>query len=86
HGTVVFDNFVRPGVEENTPHLERFGAKIIRGDVRNPQDFERLPKVDAIINLAANPGIPWSMKWPLYDFNINLYGALNLLELARKLE
>ncbi|NIT29407.1 MAG: NAD-dependent epimerase/dehydratase family protein, partial [Candidatus Aminicenantes bacterium] len=36
HGTVVFDNFVRPGVEENTPHLERFGAKIIRGDVRNP--------------------------------------------------
>lgn len=85
HGVVVFDNFVRPGVEENVVHLEKFGAEIVRGDVRNSQDFERLPKVDAIINLAANPGIPWSMKWPLYDFKVNLEGALNLLELSRRL-
>lgn len=84
HGVTVFDNFVRPGVEENVQHLERFGAKIVRGDVRFAGDLDRLPKVDAIINLAANPGIPWSMKWPLYDFSVNLQGALNLLELARK--
>lgn len=84
HGVVVLDNFVRPGVEENIVHLNRFGAKIVRGDVRCPEDLDRLPRIDAIINLAANPGIPWSMKWPIYDFKINTLGALNLLELARK--
>lgn len=83
HGVTVFDNFVRPGVEENAPYLEKFGARIVRGDVRSVEDLGRLPKVDAIINLAANPGIIWSMKWPLYDFNVNALGALNLLELAR---
>lgn len=84
HGVVVFDNFVRPGVEENVPYLAKFGAKIIRGDIRFTDDLARLPKIDAIINLAANPGIPWSMKWPLYDFSVNALGALHLLELARK--
>ncbi len=84
HGVVVFDNFVRPGVEENLVHLKKFGAQVIRGDVRSFHDLSRLPKVDAIINVAANPGIPWSMKWPLYDFKVNAMGALNLLELARK--
>lgn len=84
HGVVIFDNFVRPGVEDNIAYLKKIGAKVVRGDVRFSNDLDRLPKVDAIINLAANPGIPWSMKWPLYDFSVNAYGALNLLELARK--
>lgn len=82
---VIFDNFVRSGVEENAAYLKKLGAKVIRGDVRSSEDFQRLPKVDAIINLAANPGIPWSIKWPLYDFSVNALGALNLLELARRL-
>lgn len=83
HGVTVLDNIVRPGVEENLTYLKKFGANVVRGDVRNFVDLERLPKADAIINLAANPGIPWSMKWPLYDFNVNALGALNLLEYSR---
>jgi len=80
---VIFDNFVRDGVEENARYLEKLGAEIIRGDVRSQDDLERVPKVDAVINLAANTGIPWSIKWPLYDFSVNALGALNLLEFSR---
>ncbi|MBC8484709.1 MAG: NAD-dependent epimerase/dehydratase family protein, partial [Bacteroidetes bacterium] len=47
------------------------------------KDFKGLPNVDAVINLAANPGIPWSIENPIYDASTNLMGALNVLEFAR---
>lgn len=79
--TVLFDNLVRKDSEQN---LYKAKGEYIRGDIRLPHDFERLPKdIDAIINLAANPGIPWSIQWPTYDFSVNAGGALNVLEYAR---
>lgn len=81
HKVVIFDSLIREKTEENLGIVE---ATLIRGDVRNPEDFERLPNnIDAIVNLAANPGIPWSIAWPLYDFKINALGALHVLEYAR---
>lgn len=81
---IAFDNFIRKDTEENILHLVQAGVEIIRGDVRNLEDFLRLPKtVDEIINLAANPGIPWSLDYPLYDFKTNALGALNILEYSR---
>lgn len=80
HKVVLFDSLVRKGSEENIGIVD---AEFIRGDVRNPEDFHRLPKIDAIINLAANPGIPWSIDNPLYDFNVNAGGAFNLLEYSK---
>lgn len=79
HTPVVFDSFVRRGVEENIIPSVQY----IRGDIRNPEDLRELPRVDRIINLAANPGVPWSISYPLYDFNVNALGALNILEYAR---
>lgn len=79
HTPVVFDSFIRNGTEGNI--LDN--VEYIRGDIRNTEDFERIPEVDAIINLAANPGVPWSMSWPLYDFHCNALGALNVLDYAR---
>jgi len=81
---IVFDNLVRVGVEENADIILDMGAKVVRGDVRNTEDFVGLPKVDAVINLAANPGIPWSIANPVYDFKTNSLGALNVLEYANK--
>src|SRR3990167_3820978 len=79
-----FDSLIRIHTEENAHILENSKVEIIRGDVRNPQDFERLPsKIDGIIHLAANPGIPWSISWPLFDFTTNAVGTLNVLEFAR---
>jgi CDP-paratose 2-epimerase len=80
HTPIVFDSFIRKGTEHNIqPDVE-----YIRGDVRNLHDFERIPtNIDGIINLAGNPGVPWSMTWPLYDFSVNALGALHVLEFAR---
>src|SRR6185369_2326510 len=58
--------------------------EFVWGDVRNADDFDRVPYVDAIIHLAANPGIPWSIQWPTYDFETNAKGTLNALEFSRK--
>lgn len=81
---VVMDNLVRKGVTENIPILEQFGCDIRWGDVRNAEDFKAIPDVDAVINLAANPGIPWSIENPIYDAHTNMMGALNVFEFARK--
>lgn len=79
-----FDSLIRPLTEENLPVLDQYGVEVIRGDVRNPEDLERIPKgAEGIINLSANPGIPWSLNWPMYDFKINSLGALNVLEYAK---
>jgi len=81
HQVIIMDSLARIGSEEN---LYIANATYIRGDIRNQEDFERLPKnIDAIINLAANSGVPWSFSYPLYDFKINALGALHVLEYAR---
>lgn len=81
---IAFDSFIRPYTEENAKVLMDAGIIIIRGDTRNQHDLERLPKkAFGIIHLAANPGIPWSIKWPLYDFTVNALGTLHILEFAR---
>lgn len=92
HDVIAMDNLHREEVINNLRWLEDFnhtlvkdrGFQFIWGDVRNQDDFDRIPKVDAIIHLAANPGVPWSIKWPTYDFDTNARGTLNALEFARK--
>ncbi len=81
---IAFDSLIRPLSEENLPILEKAGVEILRGDVRNSQDLERLPKsIDGLIHLGANPGIPWSIAWPVFDFTTNALGSLNVLEYSR---
>lgn len=83
HEVVAFDNFVRPLTEENIPVLKEAGVKIIRGDIRNYEDFEKFGEVDAIIHLAGQCGIPYAQINPLYDFEVNAKGTINVLEYAR---
>lgn len=83
----IFDSLIRPLTEENLPVLKDAGVTIFRGDIRNDQDFQRFEeangKPDAIIHLAGNPGIPWSIAHPKYDFEVNALGTINVLERAR---
>lgn len=82
---VGMDSLIRKKSEENIPVLEKAGATIIRGDVRSKEDFNRIPgDIDAIIHLAANPGVPWSIEYPLYDFETNARGTFNALEFAKE--
>lgn len=84
---IAFDSFIRKGVEENIRVLEEAGVSIFRGDIRNKEDFVRLsteyPHIGAIIHLAGNPGIPWSIDYPVYDFEVNTIGTINVLEFAK---
>ena len=84
HEVVAFDNFVRPLVEENIPVLKKAGVKIVRGDVRNKIDFDKLPFApDGIVHLAGQCGIPYAQISPQYDFEVNAFGTLNVLEYSR---
>lgn len=87
HTVVGMDNLHREAVVDNLHWLQKtHGDKFqfVWGDIRNRDDFERLPKVDAVIHMAGQCGVPWSTMWPQYDFETNAYGTLNALEFARK--
>lgn len=84
HEVIAFDNLVRPQTEENITILQNHGVKIVRGDIRNKVDLDKLPWYpDAIIHLAGQCGIPYSLISPLYDFEVNTVGVLNILDYAR---
>ncbi len=81
------DNFSRPGSELNRSSLHRLGIAIIHGDVRNPSDLEALPKVDWIIDSAANPSVLAGIDGKSSSRQLvehNLYGTVNLLEHCRR--
>ncbi|MBI3577102.1 NAD-dependent epimerase/dehydratase family protein [Candidatus Gottesmanbacteria bacterium] len=85
HRVTAFDNLIRPGVSQN---LIRFRGvryyKFVKADIRKKTDFKKIPRtIDVIINLGANPSVPKSIADPLYDFEINVVGHLNVLEYAR---
>jgi len=92
YDVTVFDSFIRKGTEDNARLLESKAEteeypgrlRIIRGDIRNVEDLQRIRTVsECIINFAANPGVPWSMQYPQYDFHTNATAVQNLLEFAR---
>ncbi len=81
---IAFDNLIRPGVESNI--LEHEDYTFINGDTRKLKDLKEVFKehqIDAVIHLSANPGIPWSIKDPLYDFKQNAEATVNILEMSR---
>lgn len=82
---IAFDNLIRPGVESNI--LEHENYKFIKGDTRNIKEIEKVfkdYKIDGIVHLSANPGIPWALRDPMYDFKQNAEGTINVLEMARQ--
>ena len=54
---VGLDNFSRKGSELNISELTKFGVELIRGDIRSQSDIDALPKVDWVIDCAANPSV-----------------------------
>lgn len=69
----------------NKNFLEQLGVKVTSGDIR---DFRRLERYahdsDYIINCAAQPTMTLSSEAPMLDFETNVVGTLNILEVARK--
>lgn len=79
----VYDD-LSTGKIENVKDLPK-PVEFIKGDVRNIEMLEEIiGELDLIFHLAAQVSVPYSMENPLKDFEINAYGTLNVLELARK--
>jgi CDP-paratose 2-epimerase len=69
----------------NWEYLKQYGnLKLVKGDIRS---FEQVREVardgDVIIHVAAQVAVTTSIANPRIDFEINMLGTFNILELAR---
>jgi CDP-paratose 2-epimerase len=81
------DNFIRSGSEINREALRNRGVKLVHGDIRCSSDLEMLPAVDWIIDAAANASVLAGVDGQTSSRQLvehNLYGTVNILELAKK--
>lgn len=84
---IILDSLARPGVAQNLAWLQaRHGDRVVPmvADVRDRQAVEAVAReADAIFHLAAQVAVTASLTNPREDFEINLTGAINVLEAAR---
>ena len=84
----ILDSLARPGVERNLAWLKsRHGDKIdcTVADIRDRRVVERAAEgVDAVFHLAAQVAVTTSFTDPVEDFEVNVGGAINLLEALRR--
>lgn len=79
------DNLSRKGSELNKLRLVEAGIECITGDVRYAETFTPFDSVDLIIDCAAEPSVLAGKDGsPLYALETNLWGTVNMLELARR--
>jgi nucleoside-diphosphate-sugar epimerase len=68
------------GLESKANRLERLGAEVIIGDVRDEETVKAaVIGCDAVVHLAAQVSVPRSMESPEETFEINVGGTSNLL-------
>ncbi len=87
HEITGFDNFIRPGSETNRAELKRIGVKLFHGDLRAASDLETLPKVDWVIDAAANPSVLAGVDGRTSSRQLvehNLGGTVNMLEFCKQ--
>ena len=87
---LVYDNLSRPGVEKNARWLrEQHGERvqIEVADVRDPHALGRaVARAAQVFHFAAQVAVTSSLTNPVYDFEVNARGTLNVLEAIRAQE
>lgn len=81
-----FDNFIRPGSEQNRLTLGRKGIRISHADLRLASDVDALPDADWVIDAAANPSVLAGVDGRTSSRQLvehNLSGSINLLEYCK---
>lgn len=81
------DNLSRPGSWLNRASLQALDIRVFHGDIRVASDLEVLPKVDWIIDAAANPSVLAGVDGKTSSLQLvqhNLQGTINLLEYCKK--
>jgi CDP-paratose 2-epimerase len=88
HEVVVFDSLVRPGVEDNLAWLRERHPGRVRPVVADLRDTAALRRVvddaDVVFHLAAQVAVTTSLADPMLDFEVNLRGTVQLLDLVRQ--
>lgn len=77
---IVIDNLYSGQLENIKKHKHNKNFRFVKGDIRNFRLARQLVKeVDAVLNLAAIVSVPQSIEKPLLVNEVNVKGALNLL-------
>src|SRR3954470_7138460 len=81
------DNLSRGGSQVNLEPLRKRGIGVRHADLRCASDLESVGKIDWIIDAAANPSVLAGVDGSTSSRQLlehNLYGTVNLLEVAKK--
>jgi CDP-paratose 2-epimerase len=84
---VGIDNLSRGGSQVNLEPLRKRGIAVRHADLRCASDLETIGKIDWIIDAAANPSVLAGVDGSTSSRQLlehNLYGTVNLLEVAKK--
>lgn len=84
---VALDNLSRRGAEVLRDRIQRAGVEFVRGDIRNPADFERVAgPIDLMLECSAEPSVLVGVNGNDAEFMVqnNLVGSLHCFEFARK--
>ena len=82
-----FDNLSRTGSHLNLERLREGGVIVRHADARSASDLDSFGAVDWIIDAAANPSVLAGVDGTTSSRQLvehNLYGTINLLELAKR--
>lgn len=82
HNVICLDNFYTGSKDNLKNFIQNDQLEVIRGDVTEPFTFE----VDAIMNLACPASPVHYQRFPVETTRTSVLGALNSLDLARKLD
>ncbi len=83
HFPIVVDNFSTGDDHNVEKFIKNKSANLVNVDIRNFDQFKKIPKADAVIHLAAVASISESFKNPKFVTDVNVNGTLNLLEFCR---
>src|SRR6478672_1064132 len=84
---VGIDNLSRGGSQVNLEPLRKRGIGVRHADLRCASDLESIGKIDWFIDAAANPSVLAGVDGSTSSRQLlehNLYGTVNLLEVAKK--
>ncbi len=83
------NNYYDPNLKKNRLNLlKKFSNfKFYKTDIQNKNLFKKFKgiNIDVIINLAAQAGVRHSLKDPYSYIDSNVFGQINMLEFAKKL-
>ena len=74
------DNLIRKGSNLNKNRLKKYKINNYNFDIKEYNNFKKLPKFNLIIDCCAEPAIEASKKEPDRVFNTNLIGTFNVLK------